>query len=165
MDIRDITPLQYSLRAHEALAIASVQAQPKQRLAAQVALAELVQIIFFATLATVYTLAFTGVIPPLAAGIVALVLLPVGTIAAYNTFIHYKHVSRTFMTIAAVCTLTICALIACYGSVGDSAITLCAGGVLVHSLRNLSEYIDTRKILATKPDYIKTVLSDTPANP
>ena len=141
-------PTQYINRAKEAMKIRSIKIEPTAAAAAsKIALAELVQIIFFITLATLFTLSFVGYIPPLIAGIVALSLTPIGAICAYNTFVYFKPIARSFLTIVAVLTVSAVAGLTIYsGTVSDSALTLFGGGVLLNSFRNISEWLDMRNL-------------------
>lgn len=152
-------PSQYMNRANESLRIMSVINRPAKEIAATVALAELVQMLFFVVLTVIYALAFCDVISPQLAGGIALVLLPIEALSSYNTFIHFKPFSRHLLTAAAIFTLTLCAGFALFGFVSDSAIALCAGGIALHLFRNLSECIDA-KIAMKNPDYCREVLNE-----
>jgi len=68
---------QYVNRASEAQTLCSIQLDGEgvRHRGAKMALAELIQIIFFAALTVLYSLAFTGYIPPRLVGIITLSLL------------------------------------------------------------------------------------------
>lgn len=151
-------PPQYLCRASEAQKILSVNDRPVECTASRIAIAEITQILFFAVQTTIYALAYAGVIPPLAAGLVSIVLIPVEALAAYNTFVHFKPCSRALMTAAAVFMLTVCAGFACMGIIADSAITLCVGGILLHVARNISECVDSSNA-RKNPLYLQQVLN------
>ncbi len=152
-------PQQYIFRAQEGINILSVKEGTATEVASKIALAEAVQLAFFGVQAILYTLAFFGVIPPLAAGIAVLCLIPFEAIASYHTFVHYKQFSRYILTVAAVFTLTMCAGLAAYGVVTDSALTLCGGGIALHLFRNISELIDARKSMQDA-HYIHDVMGE-----
>ncbi|MCH9625769.1 MAG: hypothetical protein S4CHLAM123_09490 [Chlamydiales bacterium] len=149
-------PLQYVFRASEAKKILSVTEQTPEQTASKIALAELVQVIFFVTQLVFYTLAFCNVISPLAAGGVIMALLPLEAACSYHTFVHYKTFSRVIFTLSAVAALGSCAGLAIGGIVTDSALTLCCGGITLHVFRNLSEYIDSRQ-LRKNPTYMEQI--------
>jgi hypothetical protein len=153
-------PKQYIYRAAEAEKIFSVTGQPLTKTAAQIALAELGQIVFFVAQTIIYALAFFGIVPTPIAGIVSLLILPLEAICSYNTFVHYKSFSRCILTAAAVLTLGACAVSVLLGFISDSAITLGAGGIALHIFRNISEYIDAKKS-QNNLEYQQEVLKNT----
>ncbi|MCH9627935.1 MAG: hypothetical protein S4CHLAM2_15840 [Chlamydiales bacterium] len=143
--VNSCIPLQYRLRAHEGEKILSVPEGTAEQVASKIAIAEAVQMAFFGIQTVLYALAFFGVIPPMAAGIAILCLVPVAAIASYHTLVHYKQFSRCILTMAAIVTLAMYAGLATYGVVTDSALTLCGGGIALHVFRNISEFIDARQ--------------------
>jgi hypothetical protein len=152
-------PRQYLYRACESKTIySSSKDLPVQVLATRIALAELGQFVCFIALTVIFSLAYAGVISPLAAGIVGAGILPVNTFCSYHTFVHYKSCSRVLLTLAAACTLSACAVMAICGVVQDSAITLCGGGIILHLFRNGSEYLDARRAGKDK-EYQKNVIN------
>lgn len=160
---KSILPDQYLFRATEAKKILSVTELTPEEMASRIALAELGQIILFLAQAILFACAYSGVITPFAAGALSAVLIPIEALCSYQTFVHNKPFSRVFLTAASVFTLTLCASLALYGIVKDSAITLCAGGVVLHVFRNLSEFIDARNS-KNNPLYRQHVLNEIPIN-
>lgn len=151
-------PSQYTCRASEARTILSVNERPIEELSSHIAIAELTQILFFTVQTAIYALAYTGVISPLTAGVISFALIPVEALAAHNTFVHFKPCSRALMTAAAIFMLTVCAGFACSGVVADSAITLCAMGIILNVSRNVSECVDSNHA-QQNPVYVQQVLN------
>jgi hypothetical protein len=137
-------PDQYKSRAADAIDIGTVKGD-RDVIASRIALAELGQIVFFITQTVIFSLAYSGILPPTIAGIISFTLIPLEALCSYNTFLLLRPFSRIIMTAASIVTLSTCAGFALFGIVGDSAITLCGGGVALHLFRNISECIDTAK--------------------
>lgn len=152
-------PLQYIFRAAEAKKILSVQQHTTIQAASRIAIAEAVQLAFFAIQTVFYSLAFFGTLSPTVAGIVVSSLLPVAAFASYHTYVHYKKFSRVILTCASIFTLAICSAIAIYGIVTDSALSLCGGGIALHLFRNLSEYMDAQNVRKNEA-YCREILGE-----